>query len=86
MQVEWARPGVLRVTSHAYEFAALIAAARYVAESAPADISEEALDQLKEVLNGYDAQASRLHGREEGRGREDERVGTDGFEPPTSAL
>ena len=60
MQLEWARPGVLRVTSHAYEMAALVAAARYVTESAPADIPEGALDHLREVLKEYDAQAKRL--------------------------
>ncbi|WP_058044619.1 hypothetical protein [Streptomyces roseifaciens] len=62
MQLEWARPGVLRVTSHVYEFAALIAAARYVTEAAPPEIGEEPLDRLKEVLRSYDAQAARLHG------------------------
>ncbi|MFF7727687.1 hypothetical protein [Streptomyces sp. NPDC008001] len=62
MQLEWARPGVLRMTAHAYELAALIAAARYVAEAAPRELPEEALEQLKAVLDGYDAQASRLHG------------------------
>ncbi len=62
MQLEWARPGVLRVTSHAYEIAALVAAARYVTESAPPDIPEEALQHLREVLKDYDAQTQRLGG------------------------
>ncbi|WP_282695948.1 hypothetical protein [Streptomyces sp. CC208A] len=61
MQLEWARPGVLRVTAHAFEFAALVAAARYVAESAPPDIPEESLEQLKRVLGDYDIRARRLH-------------------------
>ncbi|MFI8519226.1 hypothetical protein ACIGEZ_15540 [Streptomyces sp. NPDC085481] len=60
MQLEWARPGVLRATAHAFEFAALVAAARFVAESAPSDLPEEALEQLRQVLQDYDAQASRL--------------------------
>jgi hypothetical protein len=60
MQLEWARPGVLRVTSHAYEFAALVAAARYVAESAPPEIPEEALEHLRQILHDYDAQTMRL--------------------------
>lgn len=61
MQLEWARPGVLRATAHAYEFAALVAAARFVAESAPPDIPAEALEQLRKVLHDYDAQARHLH-------------------------
>ncbi|MFE5913495.1 hypothetical protein ACFQ6B_31035 [Streptomyces wedmorensis] len=60
MQLEWARPGVLRATAHAFEFAALVAAARFVAESAPSEIPEEALDQLRKVLDEYDAQTARL--------------------------
>ncbi|MGW0732646.1 hypothetical protein [Streptomyces sp. NPDC002851] len=61
MHLEWTRPGVLRATAHAFEFAALVAAARYVAESAPPSIPEEALEQLRQVLRDYDAQAQRLH-------------------------
>ncbi|MFE0700970.1 hypothetical protein [Streptomyces sp. NPDC058872] len=61
MQLEWARPGILRATAHPFEFAALVAAARFVAESAPSDIPEESLDQLRNVLRDYDAQARRLH-------------------------
>ncbi|GGW49640.1 hypothetical protein [Streptomyces xantholiticus] len=61
MHLEWARPGVLRATAHAFEFAALVAAARFVAESAPPDIPQEALEQLRQVLHDYDAQALRLH-------------------------
>ncbi|MBO8191067.1 hypothetical protein ITI46_05050 [Streptomyces oryzae] len=60
MQLEWARPGVLRATAHIYEFSALVAAARHVAESAPPGIPAEALDGLRKVLADYDAQAEQL--------------------------
>ncbi|MFE9651251.1 hypothetical protein ACFYO0_45685 [Streptomyces sp. NPDC006365] len=60
MRLERTRPGILRVTAHAYEFAALVAAARYVAESAPPDIPEQALDQLRQVLRDYDTQTTLL--------------------------
>ncbi|MBT2458482.1 hypothetical protein [Streptomyces sp. ISL-86] len=60
MHLEWARPGVLRATAHAFEFAALVAAARFVAESAPPDIPQDALERLRQVLDDYDAQALRL--------------------------
>ena len=62
MRLEWAGPGVLRVTSPAYEFAALVAAARHVAEAAPRDIPQEALEDLRRVLGEYDRQVARLHG------------------------
>jgi hypothetical protein len=60
MELERVRPVVLRATFHAYELAALIAAARYVVEAAPADIPAESLDQLRELLTGYDAQLQGL--------------------------
>ncbi|WP_328907530.1 hypothetical protein OG230_33605 [Streptomyces sp. NBC_00234] len=60
MQLEWARPGVLRATAHAFEFAALVSAARFVAESAPSGIPAEAVDRLRLILDDYDAQTARL--------------------------
>jgi hypothetical protein len=60
MDLERVRPMVLRGTFHAYELAALIAAARYVVETAPADIPAESIDQLRDVLAGYDAQVQGL--------------------------
>ncbi|MBT2401513.1 hypothetical protein J7E96_01415 [Streptomyces sp. ISL-96] len=60
MHLEWARPGVLSATAHAFEFAALVAAARFVAESAPPEIPTEALEQLRQILHDYDTQALRL--------------------------
>ncbi|WP_432196573.1 hypothetical protein [Streptomyces sp. bgisy027] len=61
MHLEWARPGILRATAHPFEFAALVAAARFVAESPPSDIPAESLEQLRHVLRDYDTQARRLH-------------------------
>ncbi|GAA3065777.1 hypothetical protein FHS39_001662 [Streptomyces olivoverticillatus] len=63
MRLQWERPGVLRITSHAYEFAALVAAARYVAECEPEEIPDEALEQIRTVLADYDAQLSGLRER-----------------------
>ncbi|MDH6141563.1 MULTISPECIES: hypothetical protein [Kitasatospora] len=60
MQLERVRPMVLRGTFHAYELAALTAAARYVVESAPADIPAESLEQLASVLADYDEQVRSL--------------------------
>ncbi|WP_438297273.1 hypothetical protein [Streptomyces sp. HUAS TT7] len=60
MELERIRPLVLRGTFHAYELAALIAAARYVVESAPAEIPTEALDQLNHLLTEYEHQVRNL--------------------------
>jgi hypothetical protein len=62
MQLERVRPMVLRGTFHAYELAALTAAARYLVEAAPADIPAESLAQLTQVLADYDEQVRRLSG------------------------
>ena len=60
MRLEWARPGVVRATAHVYELAALVSAARLVAESASPEIPPEALEQLRQILDEYDAQTVRL--------------------------
>ena len=52
MQIERVRPSLLRLTLHAYELAALIAAARLVAEKD--ELPEEASEQLRQVLTSYD--------------------------------
>ncbi|QES47155.1 hypothetical protein DEJ50_04160 [Streptomyces venezuelae] len=64
MELERIRPTVLRGTFHAYELAALTAAARYVVESAPADVPAESLDQLEQLLTEYDRQVRKLAGRQ----------------------
>ncbi|WP_035841587.1 hypothetical protein [Kitasatospora azatica] len=56
MELERLRPTVLRATFHVYELSALVAAARYVVESAPADVPAESLDQLRQLLGDYDQQ------------------------------
>lgn len=59
MTIERPRPTVLRVTLHAYELSALVAAARWVAEGAEGELPEEAVDQLRQVLESYDAEVRR---------------------------
>lgn len=54
MKVERKSPAVFRVTLHALELSALIAAARWVAEGADGEMPEEAVDQLRQVLKSYD--------------------------------
>jgi predicted DNA-binding transcriptional regulator YafY len=54
VQLERVRPSVLRLTLHAYELAALIAAARLVAQKGEEELPEEAAQQLRQVLASYD--------------------------------
>jgi hypothetical protein len=60
MQLERVRPMVIRITLHTYEATALITAARWVADGAEGELPEEALEQLREVLAGYDVALSRI--------------------------
>ncbi|MFE0463241.1 hypothetical protein ACFW1A_28715 [Kitasatospora sp. NPDC058965] len=60
MELERLRPTVLRGTFHIYELSALVAAARYVVESAPPDVPAESLDLLGQVLADYDQQLRAL--------------------------
>lgn len=54
MRVERVRPAVLRVTLHAYEMAALVAAARWAVEGGGSDLDPQAREQIKAVVDGYD--------------------------------
>lgn len=60
MKLERVRPTVLRATFHAHELAALIAAVRYVADQAPADMPAESVTQLRQLLADYDQQVRQL--------------------------
>ena len=60
MKLERVRPTVLRATFHAHELAALIAAVRYVADQAPADVPAESVAQLRQLLADYDRQVRQL--------------------------
>ena len=51
MQLERVRPSVLRLTLHAYELAALIAAARLVAQKGEEELPEEAAQQLRQAVS-----------------------------------
>lgn len=60
MELERVRPTVLRVTLHAYELAGLMAAARYVVDSAPSEVPDPAREQLRALLADYDDGLRRL--------------------------
>lgn len=60
MKVERIRPTVFQLTMHAFELAALMAGARWIAEGAEGELAPEARDQLLRVLLSYDAESHRL--------------------------
>lgn len=62
MKIEQTRPAVFTVTLHAYELTALIAAARWVVEGAEGELPPEAIDQLRQVVERYDAEIQRRGG------------------------
>lgn len=64
MKLERPKPTVFRLTLHAFELSALIAAARWVEEGAEGDLPSEARDHLRKVLASYDEESRRLSGGE----------------------
>jgi len=61
MKIERVRPTVLRVTLHAYEMSALVAAARSLVDGeGEGELTAEAVDQLENVLASYDAEIEKL--------------------------
>jgi hypothetical protein len=60
VELDRVRPTVLRVTLHPYELAGLMAAVRYVVDSAPSEVPDAAREQLRELLADYDEGLSRL--------------------------
>jgi hypothetical protein len=60
VELERVRPTVVRVTLHAYELAGLMAAVRYVVDSAPPEVPDAAREQLRGLLADYDEGLRRL--------------------------
>lgn len=60
MQLERVRTTTLRVTLHAYELAGLMAAVRYVVDSAPAEVPDTAREQLRGLLADYNESLRQL--------------------------
>jgi hypothetical protein len=60
VELDRIRPAVLRMTLHAYELAGLMAAARYVVDSAPSEVPDAAREQLRGLLADYDEGLRRL--------------------------
>lgn len=55
MRIERVRPTAVRVTLHPLELATLVSAARWVADGAEGPLPSGAREQLRQVVQGYDA-------------------------------
>lgn len=60
MQIERLRPTALQLTIHPFELAALISVARWILEGMPGELTDEARDQLRQVLANYDNASRRM--------------------------
>jgi hypothetical protein len=60
MTIEQLKPTVLRITLHTYEIAALVSAARWVTEGAKGELPEEAVEQIRDVLDRYDSEKRKM--------------------------
>jgi hypothetical protein len=57
MKLERVRPTAVRVTLHPLELATLVSAARWVVDGADGPLPADAVAQLQQVLQSYDAAA-----------------------------
>jgi hypothetical protein len=61
MKLERTGPTAWRLTLHTYEMATLMAAARWAGEGGQGELSQEATEQLRQVLGAYEAEIGRLN-------------------------
>ncbi len=61
MHLERIRPSVLRVTLHAHELAALVAAARWAVAGTPGELGAAQREQLAAVLRSYELELERMN-------------------------
>ena len=59
MRLERVRPTVVRLELHSLELTALVTAARWVVDGAEGELPPDAVDQLRQVLDSYDAALAR---------------------------
>lgn len=59
MQIKRIRPAVFQLTLHTYELASMMAAIRWIVEGAEGELTPEAHDQLRKLLEDYDQKSLR---------------------------
>ena len=60
MKLERVRPDVFQLTLPAYELVTLMATARWACDGAKGELPPESVQQLRQVLDTYDAERDRL--------------------------
>lgn len=60
MQLERLRPTTYSLKLSTYELAALISAARWVADGADGELPEEAEEHLSQIVADYDSESERI--------------------------
>ena len=61
MKLERTRPDVFQLILHAYELVVLMATARWACDGAKGELPPESVQQLRQVLDTYDAERDRLN-------------------------
>ncbi len=61
MQIKKGQRNIFQITMTGYELATLISSARWIVEGAKGDLTLEAKNNLKQLLDNYDKETKRLH-------------------------
>lgn len=61
MQIKKGQRNIFQITMTGYELATLISSARWIVEGAKGDLTLEATNNLKQLLDNYDKETKRLH-------------------------
>lgn len=61
MQIKKGQRNIFQITMTEYELATLISSARWIAEGAKGELTLEATNNLKQLLDNYDKEANKLH-------------------------
>ncbi|MEP0134277.1 MAG: hypothetical protein ABJJ25_08610 [Eudoraea sp.] len=61
MQIKKEQRNIFQITLTGYELATLISSARWIAEGAKGELTSEATNNLKQLLNNYDNATKMLH-------------------------
>lgn len=59
MEIKRIRPTVFQLTLHAYELASMMAAIRWIVGGAGGELTPEAREQLRKLLDDYDQKSVR---------------------------
>lgn len=63
MQIKKGQRNIFEITMTGYELATLISSARWIIEGAKGELTSEAINNLKQLLDNYDKEAKKLHNK-----------------------